>query len=76
MMFPLLTGGPGVVESGLEVMSAIAQWIVSMITSLFPIFYSDETGLTVIGFLSCCALGVSVTLLLVNKVSDFFHWRG
>ena len=66
----------GVAESVLSVLTAVGTWFVSMITTMLPIFYSSETGLTIIGVLSVCGLGVGVILLVVNKVSDFFHWRG
>lgn len=78
-MFPalFLTGtAPGVVEQILTVLTAIGGWFVTMISNMLVIFYAPETGITVIGVLSVCGLGVSVILLVVNKVSDFFHWRG
>ena len=77
MMFPLLTGAAtGVVEQILTVLTAIGGWFVTMISNMLPIFYVPETGLTIIGVLSVCGLGVGVILLVINKVSDFFHWRG
>ena len=73
----MLTGiATGVAEAVLSVLTAIGTWFVSMITTMLPIFYSSETGLTIIGVLSVCGLGVGVILLVVNRVSDFFHWRG
>lgn len=79
MLFnPLMLTGTttGVAESILSVLTAISTWFVSSISTMLAIFYSPESGLTVIGVLSVCALGVSVILLVLNKVSDFFHWRG
>lgn len=77
MMFSMLTGtATGVVGQVLAVLTAIAGWFIETIPSLFPLFYSPETGLTIVGVLSVCGLGVGVILLLINKVSDFFHWRG
>ena len=73
----MLTGtATGVVDSVLSVLTVLGTWFVSTITSMLAIFYSSETGLTVIGVLSVCSLGVSVILLFINKISDFFHWRG
>ena len=72
---PLMLSSTGIVDSVLEIFTAIGTWFVTMITGMLPIFYSAETGLTIIGVLTCCGLGVSVILLVVGFVRNFFHWR-
>lgn len=72
----MLTGTAGVATEIFEIFSAIGAWFVSMITNLLPIFYTAESGLTIIGVLAVCGLGVSVILLVIGFVQNFFHWRG
>lgn len=66
----------GVVDQILEVFGAIGDWFVTMITSMLPIFYAAETGLTILGVLACCGLAVGVIFLVIGFVQKFFHWRG
>lgn len=76
LMFMTGTVSTGIVESIMTILTAIGGWFVSMIQQMLPIFYDPSTGITVIGVLCVCGLGVGVILLVINKVSDFFHWRG
>lgn len=64
-----------VVSAITAVFTAIIQWIVSAITDVIPLFYAAETGLTFIGVLALCALGISITLLVINLVKDFLTFR-
>lgn len=59
----------------LEVFSAIGTWIVDAVTSLLPMFYVAETGLTLIGILSVCGLGMSVIFLLIGIIQSFLRFR-
>lgn len=64
-----------VVSAVTAVFTAIIQWIVSAVTEVIPLFYAAETGLTFIGVLALCALGISITLLVINLVKDFLTFR-
>ena len=59
----------------LDVFSALAVWFVSILASLLTVFYSVETGMTVLGVLACCALGVGAILMIAMFLKKFFHWR-
>lgn len=63
-----------IVELVLSVFTAIAGWFVETITAITPIFYVAETGLTIIGVLSLCGLGVGIILLVINLVRRFFNF--
>lgn len=73
---PLLTGGANIdiVTQIMAIFTAIGNWFVSSVTSMLPIFYAPDTGLTIIGVLTCCGLGVSVILLVLKFVKRFFKW--
>lgn len=75
MMFMTGTANTSVVESIMSIFTAIGTWFVSMITAMLPIFYTAEEGLTIIGVLTVCGLGVATILLVVNFIRKFFHWR-
>lgn len=64
-----------VLTSVLEVFSAIGDWIVTAIQDITPAFYATEGGLTFLGVLAACGLGVSIILLIFNIIKDFLHFR-
>ena len=74
---PMMLSGTAtnVLEAVLSVLTAIGTWFVSTITDMLPIFYAPDTGLTIIGVLSCCGLGVGVILMIAMFIKNFFHWR-
>lgn len=74
--FPTLTGTGGVATAIFEIFDLIGDWIVETIPKFFVLFYSAETGLTIVGVLAVCSLGVGVVFLLVGFVQRFFHFRG
>lgn len=63
-----------IVTQILAIFTAIGNWFVSMITSLLPIFYNAESGLTILGVLACCGLAVGVILMVTQFVKRFFRW--
>lgn len=71
-----LTGTADVVTAIMAIFTALGNWFVSTITSMLPIFYSDASGLTILGVLACCGLGVGVIFLVIGFIQRFFHWRG
>lgn len=69
------------VEIILEVWSALIQWFTNAMTDLIPFFYTAPVGeepgqLTIYGVLVVLALALSVAMLIVNRVVDFFRLRG
>lgn len=72
----LLSGTGGVASAIFEIFALIGDWIVETIPKFFVLFYSPETGLTIVGVLAVCSLGVGVVFLLVGFVQRFFHFRG
>lgn len=57
------------------VFTAIGEWIVSAITMLQPIFWTNE-GLTFMGVLAVCGLAFSVVFLIIGIIQRFLHFRG
>lgn len=56
------------------VFSSIGEWITSTLTGMTEVFYTDG-GLTFIGTLAICSLGIGLVMLLFNKVKDFLQFR-
>ena len=77
-MFMAMTAAAatGVVESILAVFDAIGTWIIGAITKMLPIFYSAESGLTILGVLATASLAFAVVFLIVGLIQKFFHFRG
>ena len=65
-----------VLESVLGVFDAVGTWIGDAFTALVPVFYDAQTGLTFMGVLAIAGLAISVTLLLLNIIQNFLHFRG
>lgn len=59
----------------LEVFASIGTWIVETITDLMPMFYVAETGLTLLGVLAVCGLGISIVFLLIGVIQSFLRFR-
>ena len=76
-MIPFMSGmgSTGVASAVLDVFELIATWFVNAIVSILPIFYTVESGLTILGVLACCSLALATILLVVAFVKSFFHWR-
>ena len=64
-----------VLNSILEVFSAVGEWISTAVTSLVPMFYA-EGSLTFVGVLAVAGLAFSVAFLIINLISNFLHFRG
>lgn len=69
------------VETILNVWTALIQWFTGAMTELIPFFYTAPVGeepgsLTIYGVLVVLALALSVAMLIVNRVVDFFRLRG
>lgn len=55
-----------VLEAILAVFMAVGEWIATAITSLLPIFYTAEGGLTILGVLGVAGLAFSVVFLVCS----------
>lgn len=71
-----MTGTSSVLTAILAVFTAIGEWITSATTSLLPMFYVAETGLTFLGVLAVAGLGFSVIFLVMGIIQNFLHFRG
>lgn len=60
----------------LAVFTAIGEWISTAVSSLVPMFYVAETGLTFLGVLAVAGLGFSVMFLIIGVIQNFLHFRG
>lgn len=65
-----------VISSILEIFLAISEWISTAVTSITPMFWAAETGLTFLGVLSVAGLGFSVIFLIIGLIQHFLHFRG
>ena len=65
-----------VLTSILAVFTAIGEWISTAVTSLIPMFYVAETGLTFLGVLAGAGLAFSVVFLIIGLIQNFLHFRG
>lgn len=64
-----------VLQEVLSVFSDVSSWISSAVTSLLPMFYTAESGLTLIGVLAVAGLSISVTFLLIGVITNFLQFR-
>ena len=65
-----------VLDAILEVFSSIGEWIPGAVTSLIPMFYTAEAGLTFLGVLAVAGLAFSVVFLVMGLIQNFLHFRG
>ena len=60
----------------LAVFTSVGTWLSSAITSLIPIFYVADTGLTFLGVLAVAGLAFSVVFLVMGIIQRFLHFGG
>ena len=65
-----------ILESILAVFTEIGEWIGSAVTSLLPMFYVADTGLTFLGVLAVAGLAFAVIFLIIGLIQNFLHFRG
>lgn len=65
-----------VLEAILDVFDAVSTWIQSAVTSVMPMFYNAESGLTFLGVLAVAGLAFSVVFLIIGIIQNFLHFRG
>lgn len=59
-----------------EVFTTVGSWITTTIPTLYPLFYTAENGLTLLGVLAVVGLGMSVIFLLIGIIQKFLKFRG
>lgn len=64
----------GLLQSITNVWTEMMTWFAGAFENLIPIFYNEETGLTLIGILSIAGLAVSVCLLFLNLIKGWLHF--
>lgn len=68
-----------ILTSIFEVFSAVAEWFVSAVTNMIPMFYvanptAGETGgLTFIGTLAVVGLAIAIVLMLVATIRSYLQ---
>lgn len=65
-----------ILEAILAVFTEIGEWIGTAVTSLLPMFYVAETGLTFLGVLAVAGLAFAVIFLIIGLIQNFLHFRG
>jgi hypothetical protein len=65
-----------ILEAILSVFLSVGEWISSAVSSLTPMFWASETGLTFLGTLAVAGLAFSVAFLIIGLIQNFLHFRG
>lgn len=63
----------GILASILAVFAEIGEWMVTNIPTFFALFYSN--GLTLLGTLAVCSLGIGIVFLLIGVIQKFLRFR-
>ncbi len=64
-----------VLQSVTAVFTEMAEWVSTTIPTITTIFYTAESGLTILGVLAVAGLSMSVFFLLVGVVQNFLNFR-
>lgn len=64
-----------VLDAILAVFMSVAEWISGAVTSLIPMFYVAETGLTFLGVLAVAGLAISIAFLIINVITSFLRFQ-
>lgn len=64
-----------VITAVFAVFTAIGEWFVSIIPVITAIFYVAESGLTFIGTLAVCGLGVAIIMLILAVIRSYVNFR-
>ena len=60
----------------LAVFLSVGEWISTAVTTLTPMFWVSETGLTFLGTLAVAGLAFSVAFLIIGLIQNFLHFKG
>lgn len=62
-----------VIQSITGVFGELTEWLVGTIASFESVFYTAESGLTLIGTLTLVSVGIGIGFLLFNVIRGFFN---
>lgn len=65
-----------IIDAITGVFAAIGDWIVEYMPSISSLFYTAESGLTLLGTLAVVGLGISVFFLLMGIIQRFLKFQG
>ncbi len=68
--------GEDMVNDVFPIFTGIGTWLVSSVSGIMPMFYTEAEGLTFMGTLAVAALAIAVVLLLITLIRRFFQFRG
>ena len=60
----------------LEIWTALVNWLTTNLTSVQSIFYSAETGFTLMGTLTAIGVAVSIVFVLIGTIANYVRLRG
>ena len=76
---PFDSGDPSVsvftTDSVFAVFAGIGAWLVSELGNVTSLFYQADSGLTLLGVLAVCGLGLAVVFLLISWVRNLLQFR-
>lgn len=66
----------GVLDSVLQVFTAVGEWISTTVPTFYSLFYTVESGLTFLGVLAVASIAFAVVFLMIGIVQKFLSFRG
>lgn len=57
------------------VFSEVMTWFTTSVTSISDMFYTTESGLTLLGTLTVLGMGIGAVLLIVNFIKGMIRFR-
>ena len=70
----LAAGASDLIQSILTIWTAMCTWFISTMGELLNIFYDPTTGITILGIMAFCGIGVGLIFLLIGLVRKFFKF--
>lgn len=64
-----------VIESILDVWTALVEWFTSSIGSITDVFYTAESGLTFLGGLTILSIALGIATMIVATVRSYLQMR-
>lgn len=60
----------------LEIWTALVTWLTTNLTSVQSIFYTAESGFTLMGTLTAIGVAVSIVFVLIGTIANYVRLRG
>ena len=64
------------VEHLLAIWTSLVTWLTTNLTKVQDIFYSSESGFTLMGTLTAIGVAVSIVFVLIGTIANFVRLRG